>query len=131
LAAGGGGRTSQGLGGNHPGGGSSCSPTSGEPIKSVKTGFKSALKLAGLADEDLSPHSLRHTAVTWALQGGATTFQAAGLAGMSEDMVRRVYGHHHPGFMREAVDAIQRRRLPSRAPQKALPPPDPASISGQ
>jgi hypothetical protein len=95
----------------------------GKPIKSVKTGFKSALKLAGLADEDLSPHSLRHTAVTWALQGGATTFQAAGLVGMSEDMVRRVYGHHSPAFMREAAEAIQnnRGRLGRREPVKALP----------
>ena len=97
----------------------------GKPIKSVKTGFKSALKLAGLADEELSPHSLRHTAVTWALQGGATTFQAAGLVGVSEDMVRRVYGHHSPTFMREAAEAIQnnRGRLGRRPPVKALLPP--------
>ena len=100
----------------------------GKPLKSVKTAFRSALKLAGLEGEGLSPHSLRHTAVTWALQGGAPTWQVAGLVGMSEDMVRRVYGHHHPGFMREAVDAIQRRRLPGRTPQRALPATAPASM---
>ena len=97
----------------------------GKPIRSVKTGFRSALTLAGLDDQGISPHTLRHTAVTWALQGGAPTWQVAGLVGMSEEMVRRVYGHHHPDFMREAAVALQRRggRLAGRAPAKALPPP--------
>ena len=35
----------------------------GLPIKSVKTGFKSAVQKAGLGD-DVSPHTLRHTAAT-------------------------------------------------------------------
>jgi integrase len=33
----------------------------GEPIKSVKTAFKSAVALAGL-DGKVTPHTLRHTA---------------------------------------------------------------------
>jgi integrase len=39
----------------------------GEPIKSVKTAFKSAVRLTGL-DSKVTPHTLRHTAATWLMQ---------------------------------------------------------------
>ena len=80
----------------------------GKPVKSVKTGFKSAIGRAGL-EGPISPHTLRHTAVTWLMQNGCPTWQAAGFVGMSEQMVREVYGHHHPDYMQEAVAALGRR----------------------
>lgn len=42
----------------------------GAAVASVKTGFKRAVKLAGLSLEDgnVSPHTLRHTAATWLMQ---------------------------------------------------------------
>jgi integrase len=36
----------------------------GKPVKSVKTAFRSAVKLAGLPGS-ITPHTLRHTAATW------------------------------------------------------------------
>jgi hypothetical protein len=53
---------------------------------------------------------LRHTTAIWLIQNGASVWEAAGFLGMSEKTLRETYGHHHPDFMRGAVDAIGRRR---------------------
>jgi integrase len=81
----------------------------GEPIKSVKTAFKSAAKLAGLGT-DVTPHTLRHTAATWLMQAGVDKWEAAGFLGMSVQMLDRVYGHHHPQHLRQAAKSIGYRR---------------------
>jgi integrase len=80
----------------------------GLAIKSVKTGFGRAVKLAGLslAEGPVSPHTLRHTAATWLMQRGADPWQAAGYLGMSVKVLLDTYGHHHPDYMKEAAAAI-------------------------
>ena len=80
----------------------------GAPVVSVKTAFKSAVALAGLTGK-VSPHTLRHTAATWLMQNGADRWQAAGYLGMSVEMLEKVYGHHHPDHLQNAVAAIGRR----------------------
>lgn len=43
----------------------------GAPVKSVKTAFNSAVRLAGLGPNALgkvTPHTLRHTAATWLIR---------------------------------------------------------------
>ena len=77
----------------------------GAPVKSVKTGFKHAVALAGLWGR-VTPHTLRHTAATWLMQRGVPIWQAAGYLGMSAQMIERTYGHHHPDYMRGAAQAI-------------------------
>jgi len=77
----------------------------GAPVKSVKTGFRHAVKLAGLWGK-VTPHTLRHTAATWLMQRGVPIWQAAGYLGMSAQMIERTYGHHHPNYMRGAAAAI-------------------------
>jgi integrase len=79
----------------------------GRAVVSVKTGFASAVEAAGI--EHASPHTLRHTAATWLMQAGTPIWEAAGFLGMSEETLRRVYGHHHPDYMRAAVAAMDRR----------------------
>ncbi len=79
----------------------------GKPVKSVKTGFRSAAKKAGLG-EDVTPHTLRHTAVTWLLQSGVSIWETAGIVGMSPEMVEKVYGHHCPDHLREAANSPRR-----------------------
>src|SRR4029077_2967490 len=49
---------------------------------------------------------LRHTAATWLMQIGVTTWEAAGFLGMSEKTLRDVYGHHHPDYLHRAANAI-------------------------
>ena len=77
----------------------------GAPVKSVKTGFRHAVALAGLWGR-VTPHTLRHTAATWLMQRGVPIWQAAGYLGMSAAMIERTYGHHHPDYMRGAAQAI-------------------------
>src|ERR1700742_2509722 len=43
----------------------------GQPVKSVKTAFKTAVALSGLTGK-ISPHTLRHTAATWLMQVGVS-----------------------------------------------------------
>ena len=83
----------------------------GRAVSSVKTGFRSAVRIAGLdlTVGNVTPHTLRHTAATWLMQRGAPMWQAAGFLGMSEKTLRDTYGHHHPDFLREAADAIASR----------------------
>jgi integrase len=80
----------------------------GKPVTSVKTAFKSAVKLAGL-DPGISPHTLRHTAATWLMQRGADPWQAAGYLGMLLEVLLNTYGHHHPDYLSDAVEKIAKR----------------------
>ena len=67
----------------------------GVPVKRVKKGFASAVRLAKV-DIKVTPHTLRHTAATWLMQAGVDEWDAAGYLGMSIEVLRAVYGHHHP-----------------------------------
>jgi integrase len=77
----------------------------GEAVKSVKTGFARAARLAELEGR-VSPHTLRHTSATWTMQSGADLWQAAGWLGMSIETLQRVYGHHHPDFMSDVLARV-------------------------
>lgn len=74
------------------------------PVKSIKTGFAAAVKKAGLGG-GVSPHTLRHSRATHMMQDGVAIWEAAGALGMSDDILRRVYGHHHPDHQKNAVNA--------------------------
>jgi integrase len=80
----------------------------GGPVSSMKTAFKSAVRLAGL-DSGASPHTLRHTAATWLMQRGADPWQAAGYLGMSLEVLLNPYGHHHRDYLSDAVEKIVQR----------------------
>jgi integrase len=87
-----------------------------KPVASVKTGFASAVRLAGLdlTIGNVTPHTLRHTAATWLMQRAVPTWEAAGFLGMSEKTLRETYGHHHPDYLRGAANAIGTRPAPTR-----------------
>src|SRR5262249_39277701 len=74
----------------------------GKPIRSVRKAFAAAVKTVGLdaPGARITPHVLRHTAATWAMQGGGDLWQIAGFLGMTVEMLERVYGHHHPDYQR-------------------------------
>ena len=76
----------------------------GDRIRDIKRGFTSACRRAGL--KAVTPHVLRHTCATWLMQGGVPIWQAAGFLGMTRETLERVYGHHHPDFLRAAAEAL-------------------------
>jgi integrase len=80
----------------------------GKPVRSVRKAFATAVKAAGLDGLGITPHVLRHTAATWAMQGGGDLWQIAGFLGLTVEMLERVYGHHHSNFQREAAAAVTR-----------------------
>jgi integrase len=75
-----------------------------KPVASVKTGFTAAAKRAGVSG--ISPHSLRHTAVTWMILAGVPMPMVARYAAMSLAMVETRYGHHSPDWLRQAAQAL-------------------------
>ena len=79
----------------------------GNRVGSIKTAWNHTLKRSGI--ERCTPHDLRRTAITWAMQRGADKWDAAGFFGVSLDVLERVYGHHHPDHMQSAVRAMERK----------------------
>jgi integrase len=77
----------------------------GKPVASVRKSFAAAARAAGI-DRHITPHILRHTAATWAMQNGANVWDAAGFLGMSPEVLARVYGHHHPDFQADVAERI-------------------------
>ena len=54
----------------------------------------------------MTPHTLRHTTVTWLLLKGEKTWDLARYVGLSEEMVRERYGHHSPDFLKSVRAAL-------------------------
>ncbi|SFL09352.1 Site-specific recombinase XerD [Loktanella salsilacus] len=80
----------------------------GKPLSSIKNGFSKAVIDAGLNPDFITPHALRHTAATWAMQAGVDPHKVAGMLGHKDTkMVMQVYGHHHPLFMHGISDALR------------------------
>lgn len=79
----------------------------GRPIKSIRKAFAKVAEAANLVG--VTPHALRHTAVTWAMQNGADPYDTADFFGMTLDILQRVYGHHHPDHQKGVGEALTRR----------------------
>ena len=75
-----------------------------------KTGFARARDLAKLG-ADVTPHTLKHTSITWALQRGVPTWEVAGFSGTSKETIERTYGHHSPDHMAQARKAFHGRNV--------------------
>lgn len=79
----------------------------GEPVLRVSKGFTRLARDCGM--RDVSPHILRHTAITWQAQEGVPPHEICGFFGITMKVFEEVYGHHHPDFQSNAVNALQRR----------------------
>lgn len=75
----------------------------------IRTAFKSARKRAGLG-EDVTPHTLRHTRATWMAQAGVPMDKIAAILGDSVVTVTKNYIHHHPEYLRDAINAKPTKR---------------------
>ncbi len=82
----------------------------GQGVSSIKTAWATAARNAGL--DDVTPHTLRHTAITWACQSGrADLWELSGYFGVSMETMTKVYAHHHPDYQQGAVAAVGGRKL--------------------
>lgn len=81
----------------------------GRTIQRQKTAFDAARRLARLG-EDVTPHTLKHTCITWMLRRGVPIWEVAGFTGTSEKTIREVYGHHCPDHMEAARTALSPRK---------------------
>jgi integrase len=77
----------------------------GRPIAKQRTAWNAARTRACLG-EDVTPHVLKHTCATWLLQTGRPIWEVAGYLGTTEKVIRDVYGHHSPDYLREAAKAL-------------------------
>jgi integrase len=77
----------------------------GSQVKKLRRSWRSACAAAGLGT-DVTPHTLRHTTVTWLLLHGQTIWDVAHYVGMSPELVRERYGHHSPDFLKNVRDAL-------------------------
>lgn len=80
----------------------------GQSVERINKGFKTLVDKIGL--EGVTPHILRHTAITWAMQQGVKIYDAEDYFGVSAKILKDVYGHHHPDHTRDVGEAITLRR---------------------
>ncbi len=78
----------------------------GKPIRSVKRILAMVCGRAGV--EGVTPHVLKHTAVTWAFQAGMTMEDAADYFSTSARTLERVYRQQSPHYQNRAVSIMDR-----------------------
>lgn len=69
---------------------------------SIRRSFATAAKAAGLTG--VTPYTLRHTWATWAALDGVELWKIAKIMGDTMATVERNYAHHHPDYLRDAVN---------------------------
>ena len=74
-----------------------------------QNGVRPVRRRAGLEGK-VSPHTLRHTAMSWALQSGTTIWDASDYFGVTPEVINRVYGHHCPERHKGVGEALTRRQ---------------------
>jgi integrase len=79
----------------------------GKRLKSVREGFANAAKRAGLS-EDVTPHTIRHSIITWAREKGHDFHAIASLVGHGDSKTTELnYTHVDPiRYTKSVVDAI-------------------------
>lgn len=77
----------------------------GKKVGKIRRAFSEACARAGL--EDVTPHTLRHTAATWMAESGVDMRKISRYLGHSRtEVTERVYAKHSPHFLKDAADAL-------------------------
>ena len=79
----------------------------GKPVADIKTSFNKAVDRVYL--ENVSPHTLKHTAATWLMQSGKDPFKISDFLATSVLTLLKHYGHHNPDHQKEIAEAISSR----------------------
>jgi integrase len=79
----------------------------GGRVGDIKTAFAALTEATGF--DDVTPHTLKHTAITWAIQKGLKIEDAAEFFDTSAETIRRVYYHHSPEYQDDAMEIMNRK----------------------
>lgn len=77
----------------------------GRPLADIKKGFAELLKDCGIKKK-VTPHSLKHTAITWLVQSGMELETISELTSTSVKILRGTYAHHRPDYQKALGDAL-------------------------
>lgn len=86
----------------------------GEAVGRLEKSFRSAREAAGLSD-DVIPHALRHTCITWLMQSGEDINEVSSFTGVSVEELQRTYWHHSPEFQEGVATAKMAKSKSKRA----------------
>ncbi|MBZ0130260.1 MAG: site-specific integrase [Rhodobacteraceae bacterium] len=76
----------------------------GAPIKRIDKAFRAAVNRANLLD--VTPHTLKHTAVTWAFKRGMTLEDATAYFATSRETLEEVYRSYSPDAQKNAAEIM-------------------------
>jgi len=85
-------------------GGSHVITYRGEPVGDIHKSWATTVKAAGLGS-DVTPHTLKHTAISWMLWEGRSIWEVAEDTGTSVKTIEEGYGHH-----RRIESRLERRK---------------------
>jgi integrase len=84
----------------------------GKTIGRVRKGWDNAVEAAGLATDDkrkkITPHTLRHTSISWYLASGTDIELVSLFTGCSVPTIRKVYRHALPNIFNPVLDAAHK-----------------------
>lgn len=76
----------------------------GKPLKDIKKGFALAAKKAGLTG--VTPHTLKHTAISWLAQAGSPIEHIAAMTATNANTVRRIYQKFAPEYLQDEAKIL-------------------------
>jgi len=82
----------------------------GQPVQRMDIAFRRLVAEMEFEGEKVVPHTLRHTAITWAMTNGMDPYAASGFFGLNLQTLLENYGHFHPSHLREAAEVMARPR---------------------
>lgn len=74
------------------------------PPATIQDWFRRASKQLGFR---VTPHMLRHTAITWMLQAGVDPVQISRLVKLSVQQILNTYGHYRPGWLTPSAETLE------------------------
>jgi len=76
----------------------------GQQVKSVKTGFRAAVRRSGI--DHVTIHDLRRTCAMWQAEKGVSIEEIAEWLGDSVSIARKHYARYSPDYLNEGADAL-------------------------
>lgn len=92
----------------------------GGQLLSVKKAYREACARAKVTN--VTPHTMKHTRITWLLRARVPAWQVSGLTATSLATIERVYGHHIQEDLAQAASAVRTPRTHLAPISNSVPP---------